>query len=307
MIGLIIPVLNPGKLIADFIDRISAQSMKFDKIVIIDSSSTDGSVNEFKKIGATIYKIDRHEFDHGGTRQLGVTLMTGMDKIVFLTQDALLANKKSIENLVSSFDDNIVGAAYGRQIPHEGAHPIEAHARYFNYPNGSIKKGLDDVPKLGIKTVFISNSFAAYRSDALQTVGGFPPLTIFGEDTYVAAKMIQKGWKIDYCASAEVYHSHNFSYTQEFRRYFDIGVFHTNEKWISNLCGQPTGEGLRFAKSEFNFLWNRNKKLIPCALVRSLAKWLGYKLGTVNAILPSGLRVRFSNNLRYWKKISLPK
>ena len=86
-----------------------------------------------------------------------------------------------------------------------------------------------------MKTAFNSNSFAAYRRKALKDVGGFPINTILSEDMYVTAKMLLKNWSVAYCADAKVYHSHNYTIWQEFKRYFDIGVFHAKEAWIRNF------------------------------------------------------------------------
>ena len=95
--------------------------------------------------------------------------------IVFLTQDALLADPEAIERLLDAFADERVGAAYGRQLPHRDATPIGAHARLFNYPPVSQVRTLHDRGRLGIKTAFISNSFAAYRRNALLGWAAFPP------------------------------------------------------------------------------------------------------------------------------------
>jgi rhamnosyltransferase len=49
-------------------------------------------------------------------------------------------------------------------------------------------------------------------------VGGFPAHTIMNEDTYVAGKMLTRGWKISYVAEAAVHHSHDYRFSEEFRR-----------------------------------------------------------------------------------------
>ena len=64
-----------------------------------------------------------------------------------------------------------------------------------------------DREALGIKTAFLSDSFAAYRCDALADVGGFPDVPAC-EDMYVGAKLLQAGYTIVYAAEAQVYHSH---------------------------------------------------------------------------------------------------
>ena len=86
----------------------------------------------------------------------------------------------------------------------------------------------DNRKRFGIKTVFVSNSFAAYRRRALMQVSGFPVDTVMNEDTYVAGKMLVSGWRIAYCADAQVFHSHDYSFLDDFKHYLDIGVFHTN-------------------------------------------------------------------------------
>lgn len=56
-------------------------------------------------------------------------------------------------------------------------------------------------------------------------MGGFPEDVIGSEDAYVAARMLLGGYAVRYATTAEVYHSHDYSVLEEFRRYFDIGVF----------------------------------------------------------------------------------
>jgi rhamnosyltransferase len=162
---------------------------------------------------------------------------------------------------------------------------------------------MSDSPKFGIKTAFISNSFAAYRRTALLSVGGFPSNTILSEDTYVAAKMLLAGWKIAYCADAMVYHSHNYGFIEEFKRYFDIGVFHAREPWIRQAFGQAEGEGMRYVRSELKYLWSKDYKLIPSAILRTILKLLGYKLGFMEQKIPMWLKVHLSMNKQYWNKV----
>src|SRR5690606_27897756 len=113
-------------------------------------------------------------------------------------QDAYLYSENSIKNIIDSFKDEKIGAVCGRQIPHLDADPFAKHARYFNYPKQSSIKTYEDRLTIGIKVPFMSNSFSAYRREALLGVGGFPSNVILAEDMYVAAKMACDGWKIAY-------------------------------------------------------------------------------------------------------------
>lgn len=269
-------------------------------VLIVDSESTDQTKALARAAGFTVHDIRRRDFNHGGTRQLAIQLMPEAEIIVFLTQDAVLADSNAVQSLREAFKDPEVGAAFGRQLPHSEARPIEAHARLFNYPGQSSIRRLADKERLGFKSIFISNSFAAYRRQALEAVGGFPRDVIFGEDTITAARLLLAGWKIAYVAEAQVYHSHSYTWRQEFRRYFDIGVLHERESWLHKEFGGAGGEGVRFVKSELHYLWPRYWWMIPSALIRTALKLAGYRLGRIESRLSVGLKRRLSMNRSFW-------
>ena len=298
-IACIIPTYNGKADLARLLDSLQAQTALFDTFVV-DSSSKDGTQNLARERLGHVTVIPSAEFNHGGTRQKMVTQNPGYDVYVFLTQDACLADTQAIAKIVEPFADQDVGAVCGRQLPHLNASPLAQHARFFNYPDGVQVKTMADVPRLGIKTAFISNSFAAYRSEALKAVGGFPTHVIFAEDMYAVAKMLMADWKVAYAGNAQCRHSHNYTIFEEFERYFDMGVFHAREPWIRQHFGGAGGEGLRYAKSELKFLGLRRFYLWPSAVVRNAVKLFGYKLGQQEAKLPIGLKRKLGMYKRYW-------
>lgn len=297
-ITVIIPTLNAERELPNLLRMIPKNEDL--EIIIIDSSSEDATINIAKDYGAKVIIIKRTEFNHGGTRNIAAHEARG-ELLVFLTQDALLQEEKSIKNLVSVFDDPNIAIAYGRQLPHKDANIFGGLARKFNYPHSSVVKSLSDKGKYGIKTVFTSNSFAAYRKDILMQIDGFPKNVILGEDMYVAAKLILKNYKIAYVANAVVYHSHDYSIIEEFQRNFDIGVFHQREKWILEEFSSPEGEGIKFVLAEWSYLKKNNKvHLIPLSLIRNASKLLGYKLGKNHKRLPLGVVRKISMYKSFW-------
>ena len=298
--AIILPTRNPSTSAVKLVEKLD--NLKNDILkYVIDSDSTDGTREFFLSRGWLVERINATDFNHGGTRQWAVEQFPDAEIAVFLTQDALPTDEKTISNLLAAFEDPKVGCAYGRQLPHPGASPLGAHARLFNYTGESRVKSLVDAPQLGIKTAFISNSFAAYRISALKEAGGFPVHTILSEDTYVAAKMVLAGWKVAYCAEAQVYHSHDYTILQEFQRYFDIGVFHGREPWIRQAFGAAEGEGLRFICSEWRYLLKQGYwYLIPGAILRTAAKFIGYKLGMLEEKLPWKWKRKLSMHTRFW-------
>jgi rhamnosyltransferase len=276
------------------------ESVAADRVLILDSSSTDETATLAKAAGFRVHAIARSEFNHGETRQLAAELLPDAEILVFLTQDIELTESDAIRRLLEAFSEPSVAAAYGRQLPRRGATPVEAHARFYNYPAESGVRSLASRKQLGFKAIFISNSFAAYRRVTLMAVGGFPHDVIFGEDTITAARLLLAGWKIAYVAEAKVYHSHSYTWKQEFRRCFDIGVLHCRESWMLDEFGGAGGEGGRFVRSELRYLWPRYWWLLPSALIHTVAKLLGYRLGRVENLFSAGLKRRLSMNRFFW-------
>ena len=230
-VAVIIPTCNARKHWASLSTGLRLQGLPPSQVLIVDSSSDDGTRELAAQQGYQVFRIDRHDFNHGGTRKLALDLVPWASVVVYRTQDAGLATPDSLDILLSAFEDRNVAAAYGRQLPRQGAGPIEAHARLFNYPPRSDVRDFESRHTLGIKAAFLSNSFSAYRVSQLLEVGGFPSDTIIAEDALVTGKLLLAGWKAAYVAEAQVYHSHAFTIADEFRRYFDIGVCHRRESW----------------------------------------------------------------------------
>lgn len=304
----VVPVYNGGEVwkeAAAALARARDASRHIVSVKVVDSSSRDASVSIARQHGFDVSVIATSEFDHGGTRNAAV-LGAAADVYVFLTQDAIMENPTALDALLAAFDDPKVAVAYGRQLPHVGANPIAAHARAFNYGAESRVVGLDDRPRLGIKTVFTSNSFAAYRATTFTELGGFPERNILSEDMYLAARAVLGGGKVAYVAQACVRHSHNYSPVEEFKRYFDIGVFQADQPWIGDQFGAAEGEGLRFVRSEARYLLARAPLWLPRACLHNALKILGYRLGRQYKRLPAGLCRALSMQRGYWRGKAAP-
>lgn len=297
----IIPIYHPDEKFIELLNMLKKQSIPDIPVLIIDSGSDKEWCKAAQGLNCQLKDIDSKDFNHGGTRQMGIDMCLGKEIIVFLTQDAILADEYSIENLVRAFDDIGVGCAYGRQLPHNDANVFASFARLHNYPAESYVRSYADRSRYGLKTAFLSNSFAAYRRNAIEKVGGFPSDVILSEDMYVAARMLMSGWKVAYAAEARVYHSHNYTVWQEFKRYFDIGVFHARESWIRKNLGNAEGSGKKFIVAEFNFLALRNPLLICEMVFRDGMKFLGYRLGIKEKMFSNVLKRNISMNSKYYE------
>lgn len=298
-VACIVPTYNGFPMLKLLWQSLLKQSIPFD-FFVVDSSSSDETQGFLISNNIDHIIIEPSSFNHGGTRQMMVDRNKDYDFYVFLTQDAYLENECSLENILSPFVDSAVGAVCARQMPHHDANLLARHARLFNYPDYSVVKSKSDAPIYGIKTPFMSNSFAAYRATALMDVKGFPDNIILGEDMYVAAKMLLNDWKIAYASNAICRHSHNYSLVEEFKRYFDQGVFQSREKWIGKAFGGAGGEGVRFVKSELAFLGIKRIFLWPASIFRNFLKLVAYKLGFFEKKIPVKIKIKLSMHKRFW-------
>ncbi len=298
---IVVPVRNGGHRWVEAAAALRQAVPDPSMVAVVDSSSTDGSERVARDNLFRVHRISVESFNHGRTRQEAVDrFAAGRRFVVFLTQDAVLEGRPSLISLLGSFSDDSVGAAYGRQRPHRDARPFGAHATVFNYPATSDTRTLADAARLGIRTAFFSNSFAAYRMSALRVCGGFPHHLILGEDACLAMRMLVEGWRVRYCAEACVRHSHDYTILQDLQRYFDIGVMHAQIPELIDRFGAAEGEGVRFLVSEFRYIRSVAPLLLPQVLLRNAAKYVGYRLGRGFRTLPHSLRRGLSMTKGFW-------
>lgn len=277
MISVVIPTFNAESTIAGLLNRLRQQTSECE-ILIVDSSSCDRTNSMADSYGARIFSILKRGFNHGSTRNRCGWLGSG-EVLVFLTQDALPCDEVCLEKLIQPLEYPEIIASFGRQISRPDANPLEKFARLFNYPDTPAVKGLEDIPRLGIKTFFFSNVCSAIKTKEFKELGGFPENIIMFEDLIFAAKAILKGYKIAYVPDAKVWHSHNFSLVQQFRRYQDAGISLRNNAWIFEHT-KANREGVEFLKRQIVYLSrNRQYQWIPHAIAESVFKFAGFWFG----------------------------
>ena len=301
-IDVIIPTYKPGKEFEKLIGRLQKQEYPIHKIIIINTR-TDIFPEELNRSNykIEITHIEPDQFDHGGTRNMGAG-MSDADIVVYMTQDAIPVDEKLIGTFAKIFEENPdIGIAYGRQLPREECNIIERYTRRFNYPEKSLIKTKEDLPKLGIKTFFCSDVCAAYRRNYLLSAGGFENPTIFNEDMIFAGKRIYAGDKVAYVAEAKVIHSHNYTGRQQFHRNFDLAVSQAQHPEVFE--GVPSeGEGIRMVKATAKYLVRNGYPWKVFMLVyQSGCKYIGYFLGKRYEKLPMWLILKCTSSRTYWK------
>lgn len=279
VVSIIIPTLNAGKDLNRLLSGLMRQNYPIHEILIVDSASDDETSEICKSYDkVSFFPIPRSEYDHGRTRDIALRRSCG-DVIVFLTQDAIPADSSFLDCLIAPLQDERVAVSIGRQLPKWDATKTEALVRKFNYPEVSSIRSAQDIPRLGIKAFFSSDSCAAYRRDAYLQLGGFDYPLRSNEDMLYAAKALQNGYYIAYAADAKVYHSHNFSLREQYTRNYLQGYEMERHRML--LCNVPINtEGILLVKTVSKALLRekRIKDLFSFGL-DCTARWLGNRNG----------------------------
>lgn len=309
LVDVIIPTYKPDNRFLISIKRLLAQTVKPGKIIIIN---TDKSLWDKIGIEGKLYKlfensstgfclehIKKEDFDHGDTRNLGVS-KSDAEYFICMTQDAVCSDRKTIEYLLRGMDKSIK-MTYARQVPDKKADKIERFTREFNYPVESMIKSFNEKETLGIKTYFASNVCAAYERDTFDALGGFDKGEILNEDMLFAYKLIEHGYFIKYDAWAKVIHSHNYSGKKQFKRNFDIGVSQSsNSEIFKNIKSES--EGKKMVLQTLKYLLETHSYISAIRLIYiSGCKYAGFFMGKNFRKLPKSLIKKCSMNRDFWR------
>ena len=279
-ISVIIPTLNSEGTIDSLLSMLEKQTVSPCEILFVDSSSTDHTLSIAKKHSSVqVMTIPKSEFNHGGTRDLGIKHAKG-DIILFLTQDAVPVNNTLIERLTAPLQKNPrIAVAFARQLPRNDSSPREKLVRAYNYPEQSAVHSEKDIPQLGIKTFFCSNVCAAYRRDIYEQLGGFEKDLLSNEDMMYAAKAIRNGYQIAYAADACVVHSHDLTYREQYERNRIQGYEIARHR---TLLGETSSskEGIHMLKTVSLQLMKQGRILSIFGLIADCAaRYLGSRAG----------------------------
>lgn len=271
--------------------------------VLLDETLSGGKNGQFKDRIKLVH-IAKNEFDHGKTRNEMLKL-SNSNYVLFLTDDALPYDEHLSENLISGFGEySLPGArvavTYARQIARETASLKEKLIREYNYPSHDVIKEKSKEKVLGIKNYFCSNVCAMYDREIFNALGGFEENIILNEDTFYSYHAIQNGYRIVYKANAKVYHSHNYTYKEQFNRNFDIGVSQNEQCEIFNRVPSEK-EGLKLIKYVVSrLIKGMHFILVIDFLIECLYRYFGYNFGKRFDKLDKDTCVKYASNKQYF-------
>lgn len=301
----VIPAYKPGHDLRELVEKLLDQTVRLGRIIIINTDREYFDEKEYLIAPAVeVVHITRHEFDHAGTRDMGLR-MSDADYVLFMTMDAIPKDNYLVEKLLSGFRraDNIA-VSYARQLPKKDCNRIEQITREFNYPAQSRVQTSDDIKELGIKAYFCSDVCAMYDTSIYRSLGGFKAPAIFNEDMVYAAGALDAGYAVSYCADALVYHSHNYTGRQYYRRNFDLGVSQADHPEIFERFNVK-GTGMQLVRKSLAQICRSGT---PADIIRlvyySGMKYLGFRKGKNYHKLSLESCLKHTSDKEYWHRLT---
>lgn len=237
-----IPTFNGKSWLQKSIPVILSQQYEGEiEILIVDSSSNDGTTEWLESLESITFKIiSKAEFGHGKTRNFCISVAKG-ELILFTVQDAIPRDTMWVQNLVNALLSNKADAICGEQAapksplnnPLQWFHPaVTSNAT--NVVSPTTFRASSPLEKLG--HCKWDNVNALYRKFALEAVP-FRDLR-FGEDMAWAFDALNAGYSIGYSDSCKIWHYHHQtpSFTRNriisslYTQYKTFGVIHAKDQ-----------------------------------------------------------------------------
>jgi rhamnosyltransferase len=218
-ISVVIPVKNGQRHLGQLLQAVFSQEVNTGfEVVIIDSGSTDKTLDILRQYPVTLYEIGEAEFNHGLTRNLAISKAQGR-YIILMTQDAVPYDNQWMKRLVDNLkkDERLAGV-YSRHLPHKDSCALTRMLtkRFFTSETKrreSLIAGIEDYNRLAPQKKHrfcnFDNVSSCIRKSVWQDIP-FPEAD-FAEDLEWSKKVLEAGYGIAYEPDSVVYHSHDFS------------------------------------------------------------------------------------------------
>lgn len=180
------------------------------ELLIVDSGSTDATLDIAAREGLRIVQIKKADFTFGRSLNYGCAAATG-DILVFISAHCIPAHDRWLENLIAPLDASAADYSYGRQIGHASATRFSEHQVFDHYYGER-----DKIPQAEL---FVNNANAALLKSAWARRRFDEAAT--GLEDLVFGKALQRdGGRLAYVADAPVVHIHEETLNETKRRYY---------------------------------------------------------------------------------------
>jgi rhamnosyltransferase len=210
-VSVVIRAKNEARFIGETLAAIFSASATLAprSVVVVDSGSTDGTLEIVRAFPTTVIQIRPEQFTYGYALNLGVANVDA-DIIATLSAHSLPAGPQWLRALIEPFAQPRVAGVYGRQLPRSNATPLELIGM-------RLTGVLGDRPQLLGRRPLFSNANGAFRR-SLWLEHAFDEQLEGAEDIAWVRTMQERGYLIAYQPTAPVYHSHGEPILKHLRR-----------------------------------------------------------------------------------------
>ena len=210
-VSVVVRTKNEASHLGQVLETVAAQTLADHEVIVVDSGSTDRTLEIAHSFQVRLIEISPDQFTYGRALNLGFDQARG-EFVACLSAHAVPASTNWLETLAKNFLDPRVAGVYGRHLPLPDCHPLDARAIHRRYPER--KRVQADVD-------FFSNSNSMIR----RSIWVHQPFdeTLPASEDYLWAREVQRrALLIVYEPFASVYHSHDETYEQMYKRMFAI-------------------------------------------------------------------------------------
>ncbi|MFZ2095281.1 MAG: glycosyltransferase family A protein [Anaerolineales bacterium] len=206
--SIVIRACNEERHIARLLQGIAQQTLKDPEIILVDSGSTDHTLDIASHYPVSVVQIQPEEFTFGYSLNRGISHAQG-ELIIIVSAHVYPVYPDWLERLLAPFDDPQVALTYGKQRGNKLNKFSEGQIFQHWYP---------DYSQLHQPYPFCNNANAAIRRSLWENQHyneALPGL----EDLEWAHRIMAQGYAISYVAEAEVVHVHEETPPMVFNRY----------------------------------------------------------------------------------------
>ena len=246
-IDVVCPLHLADEEIGGVIEGLKAQQdIELHKVVfpLTEEGDLTNVIAQIEAAGYTYFLVPKPEFSHSLTRQKAILEHCESDVVLMMSQDVRFAGERAVAELCGAVDAT-VPYAFGRQICTRRS--IERYTREKNYGRESLTVDADSVAAMQLSAFFASDAFSAYHRPTFVEIGGYDSVhMMMNEDMYYAKKVIDRGLKKAYVATAVVEHSHKYKLKQLYNRYRATGEWFAAHPEFDGY--KTTDSGMKLAK-----------------------------------------------------------
>jgi rhamnosyltransferase len=286
-VSVVVRTKDEGEFIGETLKKVKEQEFdgKFE-IVIVDSGSTDSTLDIIKEYDVRLVEISQKDFTYGSSLNIGASHSNGQF-VINLSAHALPRDERWLKNLIRGFQNQNVAGVYGRQLSIGDINPFDARQSDLFFGPKRLIFNMKNTKML--KQVHFSNSNSAIRKDMWRRFR-FDEKIPYAEDILWQRDVIEAGYSIVYAPDAAVYHTHRVSIRDQYRNSrkcaYALALMRQKRQAFLPIIldiGILMGSVPHSIIQNIRYMWwNNHLEYVKVAPLFILSGWFGWLMGRID-------------------------